>query len=125
MTKRFAGPRGSGRTTALVNWVKEFPQRRVLVVKNAQRAAWVKARFGPKIGVYTIDQVVGFGGSQWIYGIDDYDCFPETAVTEMRLRGMYIGAVVVESDDYENLTPPLTDEEIIAGLREMELELRG
>lgn len=128
MVERFAGPRGSGRTTALVNWVREQPRIRMLVVLNERVRSDVRRRFGDDFRVITAVNWAKHGSCTWHYAVDDLDVIdsvlPQVFV-EMEMRGVDVRAYSVASSTYQNITPPLSVDEIVAGLREMELELRG
>ena len=123
----FSGPRGSGRTTALINWALEDPLNRAILVADSQRRdnvlALARHMQGPMPGfpVWHLRwQIATTSGSRDV-GIDDYD---QLQGEILPFPAQWVRAVTLESDEYKNIPCPITIEDAIAGLTEIERDLR-
>lgn len=106
--KIFAGPRGSGKTTALLRWVAEKPDARRMVVKNEVRKQFAETLPEAKgVRIWTFNHCNTRGWKSYVaLGVDDYD---QLIHDELRIGndfGHQVKAIALESEDYINLRPP-------------------
>lgn len=126
----FAGPRGSGRTTALINWAMFNQTERAIVVRDSREYTNVihvfkEANQGiapAQVGLHIWINDLLWGVTEDI-GVDNYDTFAN-AMTSLHVPLDRIKAVTIESDQYTNIPCRMAVAEIIASLQEIELDLR-
>lgn len=122
--KIFAGPRGSGRTTALVNWCRNFPwmdqrpprQFVRLIVLDEYRKHQIENVFGNEVRVWTLDRLKGGWKSYVQLAVDDFDQTLHQSFVPFERQ---IRAVSILSEDYLNIPRP----ESLKPIPQVELEL--
>lgn len=131
----FSGPRGSGRTTALIKWAREDPINRAILVADKQRQQnlhrvyldLINRHILPVPGLisWTLHNSRAMGSrivvGPWQVGIDDYD---QIQGEILPFPASWVRAVTLESDTYQNIPCPITTEDAIVGLAEIERSLR-
>ena len=128
-----SGPRGSGRTTALIKWALEDPPNRVILVADEQRANNLRqVRNHISLGwrswphhfpIWTMNNSLALGAGRHPtlqVGIDDYDKLPSLALP---FPVDWMQAVTLESGIYRNLPRLITSEQAIAGLQQIAEDL--
>ena len=107
--KVFAGPRASGRTTALINWALEDPPNRRLIVRDRVRLdAMQRNPLAANLGIWTLDHVNTRGWKSYVVlGVDDYDELMHSEVQIANDFGHQVRAIVLESEDYINVPRPV------------------
>lgn len=118
--KVFAGPRGSGRTTALLKWALEDPAGRRIVVLDDIRKRFLEGRpdsYG--IGIWTHHYVNIRGWKSYVVlGVDDFDEFLAQEKPIANGFGHQVRAIVLESENYINIARPKLPPATLQGVNE-------
>lgn len=104
----FASPRGSGRTTQAIEWLRRDPEHRVLVVKDAKEAYRLHIQYDlPEKCFWTFDDIVSHR-AKWHTGkriiMDNADNFFEYWMQRQLGPGNQLEAVIFEDTSDKLLT---------------------